>query len=64
MYQSEVLDKDRIQELNYGLRGDGVAEDVDEDWPPPDERIIGDDVGDDFPLPVGSVLGRTAPLEP
>ena len=32
--------------------------------PPLDERIIGDDVGDDFPLPEGSVPGRTAPPEP
>ena len=32
--------------------------------PPPDERIVRDDVGDDFPLPEGSVLGRTAPPEP
>ena len=32
--------------------------------PPPDERIIGDDDGDDFPLPEGSVPGRTALLEP
>ena len=31
---------------------------------PPDERIVGDDVGDDFPLPEGSVPGRTAPPEP
>ena len=28
--------------------------------PPLDERIIGDDVGDDFPLPEGSVPGKTA----
>ena len=32
--------------------------------PPPDERIIGDDVGDDFPLLERSVPGRTAPPEP
>ena len=32
--------------------------------PPPDERIIGDDDGDDFPLPEGSVPGRTALPEP
>ena len=32
--------------------------------PPPDERIVGDDDGDDFPLPKGSFPGRTAPLEP
>ena len=42
------------------MRGDGVGEDGDEYWPPPDERIVGDDNGDDFPLPEGSVPGRTA----
>ena len=26
----------------------------------PDERIVGDDDGDDFPLPHGSVPGRIA----
>ena len=46
------------------MRGDGAGEDVDEDGPPPDERIIGDDDGDDFPLPKGSFPGRTAPPEP
>ena len=50
--------------MNYGLRGDGVVEDVDGDWPPKDERVVGDDDGDDFPLPEGSVPGRTAPPEP
>ena len=50
--------------MNQGFRGDGASEDVDEDWPPPDERIVGDDVGDDFPLPEGSVPGRTALPEP
>ena len=30
----------------------------------PDERSVGDDDGDDFPLPEGSVPGRTAPPEP
>ena len=28
--------------------------------PPLDERIIGDDNGDDFPLREGSIPGRTA----
>ena len=50
--------------MNYGLRGDGAGEDVDGDWPPPDERIDGDDDGDDFPLPEGCFPGRTAPPEP
>jgi hypothetical protein len=27
------------------LRGDGAVEDVDEDWPPKDERGVGDDDG-------------------
>ena len=42
------------------MRGDGAGEDVDGDCPPPDERIVGDDDGDDFPLPEGSFPGRTA----
>ena len=50
--------------MNQGFRGDGAGEDVDEDGPPPDERIVGDDDGDYFPLPEGSVPGRTAPPEP
>ena len=50
--------------MNYGLRGDGAGEDVDGDGPPPDERIVGDDDGDDFPLPEGSVPGRTTLSEP
>ena len=37
------------------MRGDGAGEDVDVDGPPPDERIVGDDDGNDFPLPEGSV---------
>ena len=32
------------------MRGDGAVEDVDEDWPPNDERVVGDDDDDDFPL--------------
>ena len=32
--------------------------------PSPDERSVGDDDGDDFPLPKGSFPGRTAPPEP
>jgi len=50
--------------MNYGLRWDGAGEDVDGDWLPPDERIVHDDVGDDLPLPEGSVPDRTAPPEP
>ena len=46
------------------MRGDGAGEDVDGDWPPPDERSVGDDDGDDFPLPEGSVPGKTAPPGP
>ena len=57
-------DKDWIHEMNQGLRGDGASEDVDGDLPPPDERIVGDDDGDDFPLPEGSFPGRTALPEP
>ena len=33
------------------MRGDGVVEDVDEDWPPKDERGVGDD--DSFAFPSG-----------
>ena len=29
------------------MRGDGAHEDVDGDLPPPDERIVGDDDGDE-----------------
>ena len=46
------------------MRGDGAGEDVDGDWPPLDERIIGDDDGFDFPLPERSFPGRIAPSEP
>ena len=46
------------------MRGDGAGEDVDGDWPPLDERIDGDDDGDDFPLPEGWFPNRTAPSEP
>jgi hypothetical protein len=45
------------------LRGDGVVEDVYEDWSSYDERIVGDDYGSDFPLPKGSIPGRIAPPE-
>ena len=31
------------------MRGDGVVEDVDGDWPPKDERVVGDDDRFDFP---------------
>ena len=46
------------------MRGDGAGEDVDEDNPPQDGRVVGDDDGDDFPLPGGGFPGRTAPPEP
>ena len=46
------------------MRGDGVGEDVDEDSPPQDGRVVGDDGGDDLPLPKGSIPGRTALPEP
>ena len=32
------------------MRGVGVVEDVDEDSPPRDGRVVGDDDDDDFPL--------------
>ena len=56
--------KDWIQEMNQGLRGDGAGEDVDEDSPPQGGRVVDDDGGVDFPLPEGSVPGRTALPEP
>ena len=46
------------------MRRDGAGEDVDGDGPCPDERIDGDDDGDDFPLPEGSFPDRIAPSEP
>ena len=45
------------------MGGDGVVEDVDEDWPPKDERGVGDDDGFDFPLREGSSPGGIAPPE-
>ena len=50
--------------MNLDFRGDGAGEDVDEDWPSPDARSVGDDDSDDFPLPEGSFPSRTAPPEP
>ena len=37
--------------------------DVDEDWPPKDERDVGDDDGFDFPFQEGSSPGGIAPPE-
>ena len=52
------------------MRGDGAIEDVDEVWPPKDERVVGDDDDDDFPLPEGSSAdgidppkGKSAPAQ-
>ena len=45
------------------MRGDGAIEDVDEDWPPKDERGVGDDDSFDFPLWEGSSPGGIAPPE-
>ena len=44
------------------MRGNGVVEDVDEDWPPKDERVVGDD-GFNLPLPEGSSPGGITPRE-
>ena len=41
------------------MRGDGAVEDVDGDWPPKDERVVGDDDGFDFPLREGSSPGAS-----
>ena len=46
--------------MNQGLRGDGVVEDIDGDWPPKDERVVGDDDDFDFPLQRGSSHGGIA----
>ena len=45
------------------MRGDGAVEDVDEDWPPKDERGVGNDDGFDFPLWEGSSPSGIAPPE-
>ena len=45
------------------MRGDGAVEDVDEDWPPKDERVVGEDDSFDFPLGEGSSLGGITPSE-
>ena len=49
--------------MNYGLRGDGVVEDVDGDCPPQDGRIVGDDDDNDFLLQGGSSPGGITPPE-
>ena len=50
------------------MRGDAVVEDVDEDWPPKDERVVGDDDGFDFPsrreIPRAKLLRRSPRLVP
>ena len=52
------------------MRGDGDVEDVDEDWHPKDERVVGDDDGFDFPLwegcspgGIASPKGKSAPAQ-
>ena len=42
------------------MRGVGAIEDVDEDSPPQDGRVVGDDDDDDFPLREGSSPGGIA----
>ena len=46
------------------MRGDGAIEDVDGDWHPKDERVLGDDDDDDFPsgreVPPAESLRRRA----
>ena len=37
------------------MRGDGVVEDVDGDFPPQDGIVVGDDDDDDFPLLEGKI---------
>ena len=52
------------------MRGDGVVEDFDGDFPPQDGRVVGDDDDDDFPLREGSSQsgiampdGKSAPAQ-
>ena len=45
------------------MRGDGVVEDVDGDFPTQYGRVVGDDDDDDFPLREGSSPGGIAPPE-
>ena len=52
------------------MRRDGAVEDVDEDWPPKDERGVGEDDGFYFPLREGSSpngitppKGKSAPAQ-
>ena len=45
------------------MRGDCAVEDVDGDCPPKDERVVGDDDDDDFPLRKGSSPSGIAPPE-
>ena len=62
-HQSIVL----IQRLNtsdeLGFERSWCCEDVDEDSPPQDGTIVGDDYDDDFPLREGSSPDRIAPPE-
>ena len=45
------------------MRGHCAGEDVDEDWPAQDERVVGDDDDDDSPLQEGNPLSGIAPPE-
>ena len=45
------------------MRGDGVVEDVDGDFPPQDGRVVGDDDDGDFPLQEGTFPDGIAPSE-
>ena len=45
------------------MRGDGIVEDVDGDYPPQEWSVVGDDDDDDFPLREGSSPGGIAPPE-
>ena len=45
------------------MRGDGVVEDVDGDFPPQDGRVVGDDDDGHFPLREGSSPDGIAPSE-
>ena len=49
--------------MNKGLRGDGVVKNVDGHYRPTDERVVGDDDDDYFPLREGSSPGGITPPE-
>ena len=64
MYQSEVLRQELDTRDELGFGDEMVLVKMLMRLPSPDERSVGDDDRDDFPLPEGSAPGRTALPEP